>query len=256
MASLMQNIMAIPAPVSTTPPLFTRAAALWRFIMRERPEAAEVWASYNRLRQEFVFSQVVQHFSRTADDPAPLFGYTLLDIGCGTSSFGEVMALSGAEVTAIDIDPHTLTQASEKAEHYGTNIGFLRAKAEDLVRLNKQYDVILALDVLEYTDNLDKFLWAISRLLAPTGIVVFSTPNRTLLSWLYNIVVGERILCWSRPGALTFEKLLQPKELSAACQKRGLMLTGLTGLIYSTTSLEWEESATRAFRYMGVIRRK
>ena len=81
--------------------------------------------------------------------PKRLDGWTVLDIGCNAGFYSIELAKRGAEVTAIDIDPHFLRQARWAAGVHGleTRIAFRQAGVYDLARWDHDYDLVLFLGV-------------------------------------------------------------------------------------------------------------
>ncbi|MFO7177358.1 MAG: TIGR04290 family methyltransferase [Pseudomonadota bacterium] len=82
--------------------------------------------------------------------PEDLSGATVLDIGCNAGFYSLELAKRGAEVTAIDVDPHYLEQARWAAERYGLarSIRFREGQVYELARANRQWDIVLFLGVL------------------------------------------------------------------------------------------------------------
>jgi 2-polyprenyl-6-hydroxyphenyl methylase / 3-demethylubiquinone-9 3-methyltransferase len=58
----------------------------------------------------------------------------------------------------------------------------------------RRYEVVCALEVVEHVPDRPAFLRLLSALVRPGGLLVISTIDRTLLSWLVAIVGGETIL--------------------------------------------------------------
>jgi tRNA (mo5U34)-methyltransferase len=79
-----------------------------------------------------------------------LSGASVLDIGCNAGYYSFEFARRGAQVTAIDVDPHYLRQACWAARHFGLqrNIEFRRASVYSLARGPETFDVVLFLGVL------------------------------------------------------------------------------------------------------------
>jgi len=44
------------------------------------------------------------------------------------------------------------------------------------------FDIVVASEVLEHIGNLNTALWEMARVLKPSGLLLFDTPNRTWLS--------------------------------------------------------------------------
>lgn len=76
--------------------------------------------------------------------PVDLKGWSALDIGCNAGFYSFELAKRGAHVTALDIDPHYLTQARWAAERYGLSdrIEFRQGSVYDLARDDRSYDLI------------------------------------------------------------------------------------------------------------------
>lgn len=81
--------------------------------------------------------------------PDDLRGWTVLDIGCNAGFYSFELAQRGAEVTAIDHDPHYLSQARWAAEQFGlSNIQFRQMTVYELAHLDEQFDLVWFMGVL------------------------------------------------------------------------------------------------------------
>jgi len=82
--------------------------------------------------------------------PQDLTGWQVLDIGCNAGFYSFQLARRGAEVTAIDINPHYLRQAQWAGEQFGVldRIHFRQMQVYDLAREEQSYDLILFMGVL------------------------------------------------------------------------------------------------------------
>ena len=76
--------------------------------------------------------------------PQRLDGWTVLDIGCNAGYYSIELAQRGAEVLAIDVDPHYLRQARWAARQFevADRIEFREMQVYDLVRLPDAFDMI------------------------------------------------------------------------------------------------------------------
>lgn len=81
---------------------------------------------------------------------ADLQGTRVLDVGCNAGFYSFELARRGADVRAIDIDPHYLRQAHWAAERFGLQdrIQFQRASVYDLAYGTERFDIVLFLGVL------------------------------------------------------------------------------------------------------------
>ncbi len=82
--------------------------------------------------------------------PQDLRGWSVLDIGCNAGFYSFEMAHLGAQVTAIDSNPHYLKQARWAAGLYGLaeQIEFRELQVYSLAREQARYDLVLFLGVL------------------------------------------------------------------------------------------------------------
>lgn len=82
--------------------------------------------------------------------PADLHGWRVLDVGCNAGFYSFELASRGAQVTAIDMDPHYLAQARWAAQQFGLHdrIEFRRMQLYDLAREPRQYDLVWFMGVL------------------------------------------------------------------------------------------------------------
>jgi tRNA (mo5U34)-methyltransferase len=81
--------------------------------------------------------------------PADLTGWTALDIGCNSGFYAIELAKRGAQVTAIDKDPHFLKQAEWAVGQFKLQdrIQILEAQVYDLASWSKRFDLVLFLGV-------------------------------------------------------------------------------------------------------------
>jgi tRNA (mo5U34)-methyltransferase len=79
-----------------------------------------------------------------------LSGQRVLDIGCNAGFYSFELARRGAEVTAIDIDPHYLKQADWAAQRFelGGRVRFQQASVYDLAGSIEKFDLVWFLGVL------------------------------------------------------------------------------------------------------------
>ena len=117
----------------------------------------------------------------------------ILDIGCGRGELAFALALTGANVIAIDYSQAAIDIAirtySLNEEQF--NLKFFQADFMTwrLPYGTEQYDVIIATDLIEHIDNehLQRVMEKISRLLKPKGIAIFHTaPNKHYYDVFYS----------------------------------------------------------------------
>lgn len=215
---------------------------------RPRPD---VYRDYNLLRQTYILNAAAAHFKMRDDDPAPLFNKTLLDVGCGESTIAEFLALSGAEITAIDSNAQALKKAQKSAEAFGAPITFVHTYAEQLVRSSRKFNIILALDLLEDTDDPAKLIFILKQLLAPGGIIIFSSISRTPRAWLYHIFLSGYIYGRTHAGLRSYWRFFTPAQLGVLCAQGGLKMSNVQGMRFSTSKQRWKFSTSSHTRYLA-----
>lgn len=101
-------------------------------------------------------------------------GKRILKIGCGTGVFTERIALTGAEIVAIDLSPDLLEKAQRKIKY--PNVTFCRENIENMKFQNESFDTVIGSSILHHL-NLRKAIKEISRVVKTHGKVVFTEPN-------------------------------------------------------------------------------
>ena len=230
-------------PKSLTPqprrPLLGRLKATFKLLFMAPPEREKIHSMYNQLRQEYVLDMARHHFHKREDDPAPLYGMELLDIGCGANPINTFMALSGANVTAVDPNAKALEEAQLQAEAYGLNINFINGRVESLLPSGKTYDIILCLDVLEYIENLDRFLWCLRQMLKPNGVLIFSAINKKPKSWFVHIFLSEILLNRISGRGRSYKRFYTPPKLRSLLLTQKLAVTTIQGLVFDEQTSCW-----------------
>ena len=97
----------------------------------------------------------------------------VLEIGCGSSVFTEILAKTGAKLTATDISAELLDLAKKK------NIlgcSFLLTDAHTLNFRDSSFDIVLGSSVLHHLE-VEKAIQEFFRVLKPNGQVIFAEPN-------------------------------------------------------------------------------
>ncbi len=140
----------------------------------------------------------------------------VLDVGCGWTVLpGEV-----ADYVGCDRDPEIL---EEICRRYPQKPFFLWdvacQKAPPEVASRAPFDAILALAVLEHLENPASLLESVEPLLAPSGIVIITTPHP---SGRHLLEFGAKLGFLSKHAQEEHEDLLGRKELEAAAQTAGL----------------------------------
>lgn len=156
---------------------------------------------------------------------------SVLDLGCGGGILSEAMALSGAQVCAIDADAAALNVAKEHALQTGVSIDYRETCVEDLE--HEPFNLITCMEMLEHVNNPQLILEHCARLIKAGGYLFLSTINRNWQAYAQAIVAAEYILGLLPRQTHDYHKFIQPAELAAMARSVGFKLIALQGLGYN-----------------------
>ncbi|TGX54873.1 bifunctional 2-polyprenyl-6-hydroxyphenol methylase/3-demethylubiquinol 3-O-methyltransferase UbiG [Sphingomonas gei] len=206
----------------------------------------------NPARLAYIREAIDAHWSGDGMSFAPLAGRSVLDVGCGAGLLAEPLARMGAKVTGIDAAPENIGAARAHAAAMGLDLEYVAGGIEDLP--GRRYDLVTSMEVIEHVSDPAAFVGGLVDALAPGGLMILSTPNRTALSRLAMITIGEGTGAIPR-GTHDWSQFLTPDELTALLEGVGLVVSDLRGLGFSPargfvlsddTSLDYLLTARRA----------
>lgn len=180
----------------------------------------------------------------------------ILDIGCGGGLLTEAMALEGANVTGIDLAGDSLEIAKLHGLESNVDVNYECISAEDYAKQHAdQFDLVSCMELLEHVPNPASIIQASANLVKPGGIVVFSTLNRNLKSFLGAILAAEYVLRMVPKGTHSYEKFITPSELGTMARKVGLEVSAIAGISYQPISKTYNLSNNTSINYMMAARR-
>lgn len=191
----------------------------------------------NPTRIRYLREVIYRHFN--CED---LNGKTLIDIGCGGGLVSEPMSRLGAKVTGVDGAEKNVKTALAHAQAMQLDIDYRATTAEALAEKGEQFDVVLALEVIEHVADVPLFLESVSKLVKPGGVLIMSTLNRTMKSYALAIVGAEYVLNWVPRGTHDWKKFLTPAELILPLQQQGLQHLESRGMVMNPLKWEWQMS--------------
>jgi 2-polyprenyl-6-hydroxyphenyl methylase / 3-demethylubiquinone-9 3-methyltransferase len=186
----------------------------------------------NPVRLRYIREQLNSHFGADEHDRRPLAGRRAADVGCGAGLLAEPLARLGAAVTAVDAAEENILAARDHALGQGLEIDYRVGGVEALAG---PYDLVTCLEVVEHVADVPAFLAGLAAALAPDGLLIMSTPNRTLTSRALMIWAAEGLRQIPR-GTHDWDKFLTPDELTAALAEAGLDVKDMTGIGWSPAS--------------------
>ena len=204
---------------------------------------------FNPIRISYIKEKIINSFKLENSDK-PLQKIRLLDIGCGGGLLSEPMSRLGAEVTGIDASEKNIQVAKLHAKKNKLKINYLTASPENL-EIDKKFDVILNMEIIEHVEDVDIFLKSCSSLLKKEGIMFVATINKTLKSYLFAIIGAEYILRWLPIGTHEWDKFVDPNDLIKISKKYNLQLQNLDGMKFNIITDKWSISSDKSINYIG-----
>jgi 2-polyprenyl-6-hydroxyphenyl methylase/3-demethylubiquinone-9 3-methyltransferase len=177
----------------------------------------------NPVRLGFVRRQIDLHFGCDETAMKPLSGKSALDVGCGAGLLCEPLARLGASVTGVDAAAENIAAAKAHAVQSGLDIRYWAGELQHLpvagrtrsaasperpakvsilsgdpsgrvLPLKKEvFDLVTSMEVIEHVADPAAFVAELAARLKPDGLLILSTPNRTVASKLFLVEAAERL---------------------------------------------------------------
>jgi 2-polyprenyl-6-hydroxyphenyl methylase/3-demethylubiquinone-9 3-methyltransferase len=208
----------------------------------------------NPVRLGFIREQALKRFGRDPAARRPFEGLRLLDIGCGGGLVSEPMARLGFAVTGVDASEDGLGAARAHAAEVGLGIDYRCATAEALLAEGAgRFDVVLNMEVIEHVADPGAYLRDTAQLIAPGGLMILATLNRTLKSLALGKVAAEYLLRWVPAGTHDWRRFLAPDELRGFLTGEPYAVEGPFGVAIDPLAGAWRRSADSSVNYMMTV---
>jgi 2-polyprenyl-6-hydroxyphenyl methylase/3-demethylubiquinone-9 3-methyltransferase len=235
-----------------------------REVARFSALAAEWWDPRGRMgmlhklnptRLAYIRDAACRHFDRDPKARKCLDGLRILDIGCGAGILCEPLRRLGASVVGVDPAVANIEAARVHAAAAGLAIDYRAATAEAVAEARERFDLVLAMEVVEHVADLAAFVRCCAGMVAPGGLMVTATLNRTLKSFALAIVGAEYVLRWLPRGTHRWDKFVTPNELKAVLERGGLRVIDERGVVYNILLDAWQLSDDTDVNYMLLTER-
>jgi 2-polyprenyl-6-hydroxyphenyl methylase/3-demethylubiquinone-9 3-methyltransferase len=242
-----------------TPRRFSDSTVDEREVARFAALAAEWWDPRGRMgmlhklnptRLAYIRDAACRHFDRDPKARRCLAGLRVLDIGCGAGILCEPLCRLGASVVGADPAEANIAAARLHAEAGGLAIDYRATTAEALAAAGERFDLVLAMEVVEHVADLAAFVRCCAGMVAPGGLMVTATLNRTLKSFALAIVGAEYVLRWLPRGTHRWDRFVTPNELAAVLERNGLRVIDERGVAYNILLDGWQLSDDLDVNYM------
>ncbi|MGH6956722.1 MAG: bifunctional 2-polyprenyl-6-hydroxyphenol methylase/3-demethylubiquinol 3-O-methyltransferase UbiG [Caulobacteraceae bacterium] len=210
---------------------------------------------FNPVRLGFIRDEALERFGRDPAARRPFEGLRLLDIGCGGGLLCEPMARLGFEVVGVDPSERNIGTARAHAAEAALSIDYRAAAAEDLAAEPARFDVVLNMEVIEHAADPGAFLRTAASLLAPGGLMILATLNRTAKSLALAKIGAEYVLRWVPAGTHDWRKFVTPDEVSGFLAGLSYEIAGPFGVAFNPLSGRWSRSADADVNYLMTVAR-
>jgi 2-polyprenyl-6-hydroxyphenyl methylase / 3-demethylubiquinone-9 3-methyltransferase len=184
----------------------------------------------NPVRLGFIRSAVDAHFGSAGSLRTPLTDKSALDVGCGAGLLCEPLARLGAAVTGVDAALENVAVARSHATQSGLAIDY---RSGELAGQGLgTFDLVTAMEVVEHVVDPAAFVGQLVARLKPDGLMILSTPNRTIASKLFLVEAAERVGQVPR-GTHDWDQFLTPDELTDLLLQSGMRVTAMQGISFS-----------------------
>lgn len=206
----------------------------------------------NPVRLGFIRDAIDAHFGGDSRSVKPLSGRKALDVGCGAGLLCEPLARLGASVTGVDAAKENIAAASLHAQGSGLAIDY---RCDDVGQLGLSgYDLVTSMEVIEHVSDKAAFIAALAAALAPGGLMILSTPNRTARSRLL-LVEGAEAIGMVPKGTHHWDDFITPVELHDLLDAAGLRMGNPMGIAWNV-SKGLHLSDDLALNYIATVTRK
>jgi 2-polyprenyl-6-hydroxyphenyl methylase/3-demethylubiquinone-9 3-methyltransferase len=211
---------------------------------------------FNPARLGFIRREAVARFGRDNTARAPFEGLRLLDVGCGGGLLCEPMSRLGFSVTGIDAAQRNIEVAAAHAQVHGLAIDYRCVSAEELLAEGGPgFDLVLNMEVVEHVADPGGFLRSTADLVAPGGMMIVATLNRTLRALALGKIAAEYVLGWAPRGAHDWSKFLKPEEIRDHLGGEPVTVEGPFGMVYNPLAGGWAEGDDCAINYLMTVKR-
>jgi len=208
---------------------------------------------FNPIRIKYLKENIIEHF-KLKQTNSPLKGLNILDIGCGGGLLSEPITRLGAKVTAIDASKKNIQVAKFHAKKNSLKINYLCSSPEKL-NLNKKFDVVLNMEIVEHVEDLNFFIKKSSNLLKKNGLMFIATLNKTFKSYVFAIIGAEYVLRWLPIGTHDWEKFVKPDNLVSLAINSNLKLKKLSGMKFNPIIDSWSLSNDKSVNYIAKFKK-
>ena len=119
----------------------------------------------------------IEHWHRYHFARAWVAGKRVLDVACGEGYGSALLARDAQHVTGVDAAEAAVAHARTAYSGVG-NVSFQQGSCESLPLADSGVDVVVSFETLEHITAHEAFVDEVARVLAPSGVLLLSCPNK------------------------------------------------------------------------------
>ncbi len=197
--------------------------------------------SMNETRMLFIKERIIHKYQKVGNLKEILKKKTILDLGCGGGILSEALAIEGANIMAIDKSTKLINEAKKRAKSKKLKIDYQCKSINSLKVKGTKFDIILCMEVVEHVKDFRSFINLAFGCLKKDGIIMFSTINKSFLSYFTTIFLAEKILRLVPSKTHDWDMYIKPNEILEVAKKFKFKLDKVIGLaaIPSLQGFNW-----------------
>ena len=212
--------------------------------------------SMNVTRMLFIRERIINKYQKVGSLKDILEKKKILDLGCGGGILSETLAEEGANILAIDQSKKLINEAKKRAKLKKLKIDYQCQTIKKLDEKKAKFDIILCMEVIEHVIDYRSFIKQAFKCLKKDGIIIFSTINKSFLSYITTILLAEKILRLVPTKTHDWNMYIKPEEILEIAETFKFKLDKIKGLVAipSLRGFEWiRTNNTKANYIISII---
>jgi 2-polyprenyl-6-hydroxyphenyl methylase/3-demethylubiquinone-9 3-methyltransferase len=213
---------------------FTEKASEWW----DKNKSFKLLHEINELRIKYIFEKINFHYSKNKKK------LSIIDVGCGggiaCESLAKLLTHNNYDFDLYGIDHgyENIEIAKNHAKKSNLNINYVHSSLKEFSE-DKEFDIVISLEVIEHTENYIQFLDKINNILNQNGLLFLSTINKTIQSYIQTIILAEYILKWLPTNTHDWNKFIKPSEIELILRRNNIYIEDIIGFKFNIWKKEW-----------------
>jgi 2-polyprenyl-6-hydroxyphenyl methylase/3-demethylubiquinone-9 3-methyltransferase len=220
-------------------------------------QASEWWNPTGSFKLLHTINPIRLNFIKNNIGDSDFENTKILDVGCGGGILCESLTTIGfldKNITGLDAGYENIGVAKNHASANNTNINYYNSSLEDF-ETGELFDIVVSFEVIEHCEDYKLFLYNLSKLTKPGGLIFLSTINRTAKSYLQAIIGAEYILKWIPKKTHEWKKFLKPSEIDKVLLQNNCETKKIAGIKFDILNQKWYEDTQIDVNYMLVAQK-